>query len=100
MTAITPPRRPFSWRRIPLYVLLLIAAAFYLMPVYVLLITGFKSQVEALNIFNMWTPPDILSFHAFNVAWFGAARVTESNRRSATSSPTPWCRLSCRRPSR
>jgi glucose/mannose transport system permease protein len=73
MAAITPTRRPFSWRRIPVYVLLLIATVFYLMPVYVLLITGFKSQVESLNIFNMWTPPDIISFHAFTVAWFGAA---------------------------
>ena len=73
MAALTQNRRPFPWRRIPLYVLLLIAAVFYLTPVYVLLITGFKSQVEALNIFNMWTPPDIISFHAFNVAWFGAA---------------------------
>ena len=73
MTAISSTHRsPIRWWRILLYAILIVAAIFYLTPVYVLLITGFKSQTEALNIFNMWTLPDVISFRAFTIAWFGA----------------------------
>jgi len=68
----TPARRIHPLR-IALYAALVFAALFYLTPVYVLLITGFKSFTEAQNIFNMWTPPDVISFRAFQTAWFGAA---------------------------
>ena len=73
MTTIATSRRPsVRWTRIALYAILIVAALFYLTPVYVLLITGFKSQTEALNIFNMWSLPDVISFRAFQIAWFGA----------------------------
>lgn len=73
MTALTSRHRsPTRWWRIVLYAILIVAAIFYLTPVYVLLITGFKSQTEALNIFNMWSLPDVISFRAFTTAWFGA----------------------------
>jgi glucose/mannose transport system permease protein len=65
-------RTPIRWWRILLYALLILAALFYLTPIYVLLITGFKSQTEANNIFTMWTPPDVISLRAFQTAWFGA----------------------------
>jgi glucose/mannose transport system permease protein len=66
------PTRQFQWTRVVLYVLLSLAALFYLTPIYVLLVTGFKGQAESQNIFNMWNVPDIISLHAFQVAWFGA----------------------------
>ncbi|MBI3732295.1 MAG: carbohydrate ABC transporter permease [Chloroflexi bacterium] len=71
-TAVAARRAPLRWRRILLYAVLVMAAGLYLVPVYVLLITGFKSQQEALNIFTMWTPPNVIGFHSFQVAWFGA----------------------------
>lgn len=52
------------WRLL-LYVALLGAAAFYLMPVYVLLVTGLKSFAE-VSLANMWRLPD--GFHLDNFA--------------------------------
>ena len=73
MTAAVSARRaPFRWWRVLLYTTLILAAIFYLTPIYVLLITGFKKPEEALNLFNMWYPPDVISFRAFQTAWFGA----------------------------
>lgn len=67
------PRRRFQWSRVILYAVLLLAAAFYLTPIYVLLVTGFKSASEALKQYNMWFPPDVISFRSFIVAWEGRA---------------------------
>jgi glucose/mannose transport system permease protein len=71
--ASSPRRAPFRWQRSLLYAVLIIAAIFYLMPIYVLLITGFKSRAEALQISNMWSPPAVIGFSSFTTAWFGAA---------------------------
>jgi glucose/mannose transport system permease protein len=76
MTAISQPAPRLNWHRPLLYVLLLAAAVFYLMPVYILLITGFKSQAEAQNMFNMWVPPDIISLRAFQTAWSGSSDIS------------------------
>jgi glucose/mannose transport system permease protein len=69
----TPRRRPVRWTRVLLYAILILFAIWYLMPVYVMLITGFKSQQEALNIQTMWTPPRVISWKSFLTAWFGSA---------------------------
>lgn len=69
----TPRRRPVHWTRVLLYAILTLFAIWYLMPVYVMLITGFKSQQEALNIQTMWTPPQVISWKSFLTAWFGSA---------------------------
>ena len=71
------PHRPaqtgsFRTSRVALYVVLITAALFYLMPVYVMLITGFKSRIEAQRILDMWIPPSVIGFSSFQVAWFGA----------------------------
>lgn len=54
--------RPF------LYLLLILAAAFYLMPIYVLLVTGFKSFQE-VNLATMWHLPSGIYLQNFVAAF-------------------------------
>lgn len=56
--------------RVLIYTVLLIFAAFYLMPVYVLLVTGLKSFQE-VTLDKMWALPHSLSFASFRDAWSG-----------------------------
>jgi len=67
-----PSERPRGLRpgRILIYVVLVVFALFYLMPIYVLLITGLKSFTE-VSLDRMWNLPQSLSFDSFRDAWFG-----------------------------
>ncbi len=56
--------RPF------IYIILIVFAAFYLMPIYVLLITGLKS-ISEVSLDRMWDLPRSLSLDSFVRAWFG-----------------------------
>jgi glucose/mannose transport system permease protein len=62
-------RRP-SGARILIYFVLVAFAVFYLIPVYVLVITGLKSFAEA-SPFRMWELPSNPSLEAFRKALFG-----------------------------
>jgi len=42
--------------RIVIYAILIVAAAFFLLPVYVLVVTSLKSYAE-VNLATMWNPP-------------------------------------------
>jgi glucose/mannose transport system permease protein len=53
-----------------LYVLLIAAAVLYLIPVYVLLVTGLKSFAE-VNLDTMWALPSTFSLQSFVQAWSG-----------------------------
>lgn len=64
-----PPR--IRWNRILIYGALVIAAAFYLLPVYMLLITGMKS-FEEVSLARMWDLPSGLHFDSFVKAWLGS----------------------------
>lgn len=73
MSAVpVPSERPRGLRpgRILIYVVLVVFALFYLMPIYVLLITGLKSFTE-VSLDRMWNLPQSLSFDSFRDAWFG-----------------------------
>lgn len=59
------------WSRILIYGALVIAAAFYLLPVYMLLITGMKS-FEEVSLARMWDLPSGLHFDSFVKAWLGS----------------------------
>jgi glucose/mannose transport system permease protein len=75
MTTLAPHRRRSSspWSRVFIYGILILFAIWYLIPVYVMLITGFKSSVQALQIQTMWTPSwGTIGFGSFQIAWFGA----------------------------
>ena len=71
MSVNTKRRRPITFGRVMTYVLLIIAAAFFLVPVYMLLITGFKSYQE-VSLSKMWVPPQNFSFESFAKAWYGS----------------------------
>jgi glucose/mannose transport system permease protein len=59
-----------QWSRVAIYGSLSLAAAFYLLPVYVLFITGMKSFQE-VSIARMWDLPSGLDFGSYLKAWFG-----------------------------
>jgi glucose/mannose transport system permease protein len=71
--AIPAPRAPrLDLRRISrvgLYVLLIAAAVFYVIPVYLLFMTGLKSFAEAANVARMWELPQAPNFDSFAEAW-------------------------------
>ncbi len=58
------------WNRAVIYAILIVAAAFYLLPVFVLLITGMKSFDE-VSLARMWDLPSGLHFDSFVQAWLG-----------------------------
>jgi glucose/mannose transport system permease protein len=72
-SASIPARRPSSalrrLGRIGLYVALLAFAVFYIIPVYLLLMTGMKTFGEAANVALMWQLPQAASFDSFAEAW-------------------------------
>ncbi len=70
MTTQTARRKPLSWNRVLIYAALILAAAFYLLPVYVLVVTGMKSFQE-VSLARMWDLPSGLHFDSFAKAWFG-----------------------------
>ena len=66
----TAPRRRFNPWRIVIYAVLIMFAIFYLLPVYILVITSLKSFTE-VNLSHMWTLPKGLSLDSFHDAFFG-----------------------------
>lgn len=64
-------RIQIHWQRVGLYAILIAFAIFYLMPVYVLVVTGMKSFAEA-NLAQMWNLPKGLHFDSYAKAWFGS----------------------------
>ncbi|MBI5030365.1 MAG: carbohydrate ABC transporter permease [Chloroflexi bacterium] len=74
MTTQTMHRQK-SWTtqlpRLLIYVVLIAFVIFYLMPIYVLLITGMKSYTE-VSLHSMWDLPKVLSFDSFLKAWMGS----------------------------
>ena len=64
-------RQPIQWSRPLIYLALIVVAAFFLLPVYVLVITGFKSFQE-VNLSTMWNLPASFSLDSFAKAWSGS----------------------------
>jgi glucose/mannose transport system permease protein len=66
------PPRTTSIRpgRIAIYTVLTLFALFYLMPVYVLVVTGLKSLTE-VTLDQMWSLPATFSLDSFRDAWLG-----------------------------
>jgi ABC-type glycerol-3-phosphate transport system permease component len=67
---ISTSRKKFRLSRIPLYLALILAALFYLLPVYILVVTSFKSYAE-VNLATMWSPPSGIHLDSFIQAWKG-----------------------------
>jgi len=62
---------PLRWQRVVLYTVLVAFAVLYLMPVYVLIVTGMKSFTE-VSLYRMWDLPSGLHFDSYVKAWFGS----------------------------
>lgn len=57
--------------RVATYAALTVLAAIYLLPIYVLIITGLKS-FEEVNLYRMWDLPAAFSLETFARAWLGS----------------------------
>jgi glucose/mannose transport system permease protein len=72
--AITPhthvgkTHRGFPWKKLVTFFVIVVAILFYLMPMYVLVISGLKEATN-VNIATMWELPATLSGGGFSAAW-------------------------------
>lgn len=80
MTSVTAPASSVPARRrarldgrrlgrLGIYAALLLFGLFYLIPIYLLLMTGMKTFAEAANQAHMWDLPQAASFDSFAQAW-------------------------------
>ena len=60
-------RRGFSWRWL-VYVVLLLAVGFFLMPVYMMIVTALK-EPAAISLDTAWAPPPVWNWASFADAW-------------------------------
>ena len=63
-----PPDAPFSWQRVALYFCLCVFLVFFLAPLYVMLMTSFKS-LEEIRESNLLLPPQFWFFGGWSKAW-------------------------------
>lgn len=69
--AISPRlRRRLNPSRILIYIILIAVAIFYLLPVYILVVTSLKSYAE-VNLTTMWSPASGFHLDSFLQAWLG-----------------------------
>ncbi|MBN1659531.1 MAG: carbohydrate ABC transporter permease [Anaerolineae bacterium] len=64
-------RTPFDPARIGIYLLLVLFAAIFLVPVYVLIASSLKPFAEVQDLSRMWSPPRDVTFESFKAAWSG-----------------------------
>jgi glucose/mannose transport system permease protein len=57
--------------RIGIYLLLILFAGVFLVPVYVLLSSSLKTFAEVQDLSRLWSPPSGLYLESFRSAWFG-----------------------------
>ncbi|GEO85045.1 MULTISPECIES: carbohydrate ABC transporter permease [Alphaproteobacteria] len=62
------PRRTFSSRNLMLYGTLFVAAAYYLLPLYVMVVTSLKGMPE-IRLGNIFSPPMEVTFEPWVKAW-------------------------------
>jgi glucose/mannose transport system permease protein len=85
ITASSKPRFRFQPGRVAIHAVLILFALFYLLPIYLILITSFKQYTD-LNLYRMWDFPPlfglehcntsfIFCFDSFYEAWFGGPSV-------------------------
>ena len=61
----------FNPTRIGIYLLLILFGLLFLIPVYVMLSSSFKTFAEVQDLSKMWSPPSSLNFESFQAAWSG-----------------------------
>lgn len=73
-TSMARRKGRFKWQRVLLYAIALVFTVYYLLPIFLLVLTGLKSY-EELNLYAMWNLPRSLSLQSFQDAWFGSPAV-------------------------
>jgi len=64
-------RKSIDPSRIAIYTLMLLFAALFLMPVYVMVISSLKTFAEVQDLSKLWSLPSGLNFESFRAAFFG-----------------------------
>jgi glucose/mannose transport system permease protein len=64
-------RRRFDPVRLGIYTLLILFAVLFLIPVYVMVISSFKTFAEVQDLSRLWAPPRGLHWDSFIAAWSG-----------------------------
>jgi glucose/mannose transport system permease protein len=64
-------RTSFDPARIGIYLLLVLFAAIFLVPVYVLIASSLKPFAEVQDLSRMWSLPQDVTFESFRAAWSG-----------------------------
>lgn len=67
-------KRRFNWWRILLYAIAIFFTVYYLLPLFLLVLTGLKSYQE-VNLYDMWSLPKTLSFQSYIDAWRGSQSI-------------------------
>jgi len=62
-----------STTRILIYLILALFTIFYIIPMYIMVVTGMKSFSE-VELSTMWNLPRFLNFESFRLAWLGSAK--------------------------
>lgn len=65
------PKTPFAPSRIMLYGVLIVVAMYYLLPLYVMIVTSLKGMPE-IRLGNIFSPPVEITFEAWDKAWNSA----------------------------
>jgi glucose/mannose transport system permease protein len=84
------------WPRVLLYAAMILLAIVYLFPVYLLLITAFKS-FDQVSLSRMWEWPTTLSLESFDRAWNGGQGVVgmQNSFLNSVSLTVPATVISC-----
>jgi glucose/mannose transport system permease protein len=77
-------KRHFNWWRILLYVIAIVFAVYYLLPLFLLVLTGLKSYNE-VNLYEMWHLPRSLSLQSYVDAWVGKEGIQGLGRNFGNS---------------
>jgi glucose/mannose transport system permease protein len=62
-----------SLTRLLIYIILALFSIFYIIPMYIMVITGMKSFAE-ISLDTMWKLPVSFNFNSFSVAWLGSMK--------------------------
>ena len=84
-------RRPwrFSPARVGVYAFLITAAAFFLMPLYIMLVTSFKTMDE-IRLGNIFAFPVAITVEPWVTAWTSACRTRCPNTCWTGCRPVRW----------
>jgi glucose/mannose transport system permease protein len=73
-TSVPRTKLRFNFWRIVLYAVAILFTVYYLLPVFLLILTGLKSYNE-VNLYEMWNLPRTLSIQSYVDAWQGSPAV-------------------------